>query len=193
MYGFLHATQTIRTIHLVHCIWYTPDITNSKLLHSCRNFPISLHCHHRFLPLPFMAMKEHSTALRQSIDSYMERHQMSGRRFGEAALSDPGFLAALNRGRSLRIDTADRLFVFMGKEPIGPGFRREIEEFLKITRIQPYLLGLCAVQDPSFVQRLRKGTSPRLATIDRVRQWMNNVSTEDEKRAFNNTTKEPTQ
>ena len=54
----------------------------------------------------------------------------------------------------------------------------------------PYLLGLCAVQDPSFVQRLRKGTSPRLVTIDRVRQWMNNVFTDDEKRAFNTAFKE---
>ncbi len=117
-------------------------------------------------------MDTHTITLRRTVEGYIERHRISGRRFGEVALGDPGFIASLARGRSLRLDTADRLLVFMGEAPIGPAFRREIEAFLSVTRTKAYLLGLDAAGDPSFVARLRKGVSPRLATIDRVRAWM---------------------
>ena len=118
------------------------------------------------------------------IEGYIERHRISGRRFGEAALSDPGFVASLARGRSLRLDTADRLLVFMGEAPIGPAFRREVEAFLSVTRTKAYLLGLDAAGDPSFVARLRKGVSPRLPTVDRVRAWMDEACTDEQRRAI---------
>ena len=73
-------------------------------------------------PLRSRATDSYSTTLRRTIDGYIARHRMSGRRFGEAALGDPGFMASLTRERSLRPDTADRLLVFMGEAPIGPAF-----------------------------------------------------------------------
>ena len=128
-------------------------------------------------------MEQHTTTLRRTVEGYIERHRISGRRFGEAALGDPGFIASLARGRSLRLDTADRLLAFMGEAPIGPAFRREIEAFLSVTRTKAYLLGLDAADNPSFVARLRKGVSPRLATIDRVRAWMDEACTDAQRRA----------
>ena len=129
-------------------------------------------------------METHTTILRRAIEGYIERQRISGRRFGEAALGDPGFMASLARGRSLRLDTADRLLVYMGEAPIGPAFRREVEAFLSVTRTKAYLLGLDAAGDPSFVARLRKGVSPRLATIDRVRGWMDEACTDAQLRAI---------
>ena len=60
----------------------------------------------------------------------------------------------------------------MGEAPIGSAFRREVEAFLSETRTKAYLLGLDAAGDPSFVARLRRGVWPRLATVNRVRAWM---------------------
>ena len=129
-------------------------------------------------------MEQHATTLRRTIDGYIERHRISGRRFGEVALGDPGFIAPLARGRSLRLDTADRLLAFMGESPIGPAFRREVEAFLSETRTKAYLLGFDAAGDPSFVARLRKWVSPRLATVDRVRAWMDRDCNDAQRRAI---------
>ena len=112
------------------------------------------------------------TDLRRSVRDHLERRGISSRRFGEEALGDAGFVASLTRGRSLRLDTADRVRVFMGKSPIGPAFRREVEAFLGTTRTKVSALGVGAMGDPSFVTRLRRGASPTLATADRVRAWM---------------------
>ena len=97
---------------------------------------------------------------------------MSGRRFGREALGDPGFAASLKRGRRLGLGAADRLLVFMGHAPLGPAFRREIEVFLRETGTKAYVLGEQAAGDPGFVERLRRGASFRLVTVDRVRGWM---------------------
>ena len=129
-------------------------------------------------------MEQHTTTLRRAVDGYIERYRISGRRFGEVALGDPGFVASLARGRSLRLDTADRLLVFMGEAPIGPAFRREVEAFLAVTRTKAYLLGLDAAGDPSFVARLRKGVSPRLATVDRVCAWMDRDCSDAQRKAI---------
>ena len=43
-------------------------------------------------------MEPHATTLRRTIAGYIERHRISGRRFGEAALGDPGFVASLASG-----------------------------------------------------------------------------------------------
>ena len=86
-------------------------------------------------------------------------------------LRDPGFVSSLKSGRSLRLDTADRLLEFMNEAPIGPTFRSEVEAFLSRTGTQPYKLGSDAVGDSSFVTRLRSGASPGLRTVERVRRW----------------------
>ena len=41
-----------------------------------------------------------------------------------------------------------------------------------------------AASNPSFVRRLRRGTSPQLATFDRARSWMAAHAREDELRAI---------
>ena len=97
---------------------------------------------------------------------------MSARRFGDEALGDPGFVLAQARGRSVRLGTADRVLVFMAHAPLGPAFRREVEAFLAVTGVKASVLGEQAAGNRSLVGRLRRGASPCLRTVDRVRAWM---------------------
>ena len=46
------------------------------------------------------------------------------------------------------------------------------------------MLGEAAAGDPSFIKRLRRGASFRLATVDRVRGWMASVACEAGLRAM---------
>ena len=117
-------------------------------------------------------MTDLATFLHESIEDWMAREGVSGHRFGLAALGDPGLVAGLRRGRSLRLGTADRLLAFMGMEPVGAAFRREVEAFLAATGLKVSLFGELAAGDSSFVARLRGGAAPTLAKVDRVRAWM---------------------
>ncbi len=110
--------------------------------------------------------------LRTDIDAWIARHGLSATRFGREALGDPGFVGALTRGRRVRLDTADRALAFMGEAPLGPAFRSEVESFLTVSGTKPHVLGEEALGDPSFISRLRRGSSTYLGTIDRVRAWM---------------------
>ena len=112
------------------------------------------------------------TALRALVHAHIERTELSGRRFGAEALNDPGFVASLAKGRRLGLKTADRVLAFIGDAPIGPAFRREVEAFLRLTGTKVYVLGEAAAKDASFVERLRRGASLRLETVDGVRAWM---------------------
>ena len=60
----------------------------------------------------------------------------------------------------------------MNEAPIGPTFRSEVEAFLSETGIGERRFGSKAAGDPSFVTKLRSGASPRLSTVERVREWM---------------------
>ena len=110
--------------------------------------------------------------IRRTIEAYLARTNMSAREFGVLTLGDPGFVSSLKSGRSLRLDTADRVLQFMDEAPIGPKFREEVEAFLSRTGMKGYKLGEKALGDPSYVQKLRNGASPLLRTVDRVRSWM---------------------
>ena len=112
---------------------------------------------------------------RGSIEAYLARTNMSARRFGVLALGDPSFVSSLKSGRSIRLDTADRVLQFMDEAPIGPKFRDEVEAFLSRTEMKPYKLGEKALGDPSFVQKLMSGASPQLRTVERVRSWMHDT------------------
>ena len=112
------------------------------------------------------------------------RHEVSARRFGTDALGDPGFVGTQMRGRSLRLDTADRVLAYMGYPPLGPLLRGEVEAFLAVSGTKLSILGEEAAGNPSFVGRLRRGYSPQLATFDRVRAWMAANASEDELRAI---------
>ena len=122
------------------------------------------------------------TDIRQRVLDHLARNGVSARRFGKEALADSGFVASLKRGRRLRLDTADKVLAFMGEESIGPAFRCEVEAFLGVTRTKASVLGSEAVRNRSFVGRLRRGASPRLATVGRVRSWMAAQSSEAEAR-----------
>ena len=111
--------------------------------------------------------------LRRLIMVYRKRERMSARHFGEMALGDRGFIShRLKRGSSVGLKTADTVLAFMGEPLFGPWFRCEVETFIAITGSKAHWLGHYAVNDPSFVSRLRRGASPRLSTVDRVRAWM---------------------
>ena len=100
------------------------------------------------------------TSLRQAIEAFMQQRGMSRTRFGEAALGDPSFITVFSHGRPPRLDTADRLLAFMGLEPIGLGFRREVDAFLAVTGAKSSELGREMSGNPSFVSWLRRGGSP---------------------------------
>ena len=109
----------------------------------------------------FPDMTGFQTSLRQAIEAFIQQRGMSRTRFGESALGDPSFVTVLGRGRSPRLDTADRLLAFMGLEPIGPGFRREVDAFLAVTGVKSSELGRAVSGNPSFVTWLRRGGSGR--------------------------------
>ena len=110
--------------------------------------------------------------LRALLGAFLEDTSTSARRFGVEALGDPGFMASLDRGRGPGLRTVDRLLAFMGLAPVAPAFRREVEAFLRATGTKGYVLGELALNDPSFVDRLRRGASFRLSTVARARAWM---------------------
>ena len=51
-------------------------------------------------------------------------------------------------------------------------FLAEVEAFLSRTGMSATRLGAIAVGDTRFVHHVRRGRSPRLATADRVREFM---------------------
>ena len=129
-------------------------------------------------------MADSTQALRNAIESFIARGGLSPTRFGRAAVGNPSFVPALMRGRSPRLATADRALAFMGAEPVGPAFVREVEAFLTVTGVKPSVFGLEAAGDPSFATRLRAGASPCLRTVDRVRAWMAGHASAAERRAI---------
>ena len=132
------------------------------------------------------AMIKLDKAFYWTVEAYMCRHDMSPARFGQRSLGDPCFVANLAGGRSPSLRTADKVLAFMGFAPLGQAFLDEVEAFLAITGIKSSELGYAATGNPSFVNRLRQGTSPRLTTVDRVRSWIRENSSAEEHRAIRN-------
>ena len=120
----------------------------------------------------FCSMNDLMTDLRDAVRAFLDQTGMAPARLGAEVMGDPSFVQRLMRGRVPRLDTADKLLAFLGEPPIGAAFRAETEAFIEITSTKPYMLGLEASGDPSFVARLRAGASPRLDTAQRVREWM---------------------
>lgn len=119
-----------------------------------------------------------------TVEAYMRRHEMSPACFGQRSLGDRRFVADIVGGRSPSLRTADKVLVFMGFAPLSQAFVDEVEAFLSITGIKSSELGYAATGNPSFVNRLRRGTSPRLTTVDQVRSWIIENSSTDEHRAI---------
>jgi len=124
------------------------------------------------VPPTFARMATLDHFIRDAVLDHLKRSGISGRRFGREVLRDPGFVASLKAGRRLSLKTADAVLAAMGEEPIGPAFAREVEAFLEADGIKPYVFGDRAAGDPSFIERLRRGVSFRLTTVEKVRDWM---------------------
>ena len=121
---------------------------------------------------------------RRAVLAYLKRSGLSGSQLGHLTLGNPGFVCTLGKGRSLRVETADRVLRFMDEAPIGPMFRREVEAFIGVTGTRHANLGLKAAGDSAFVAKLRNGASTRLSTVQRVRAWMRTTANEAERAAI---------
>ena len=122
--------------------------------------------------------------LRRAVAAWCWRRGVSERRFGADALGDRGFASRQARGRSVLLPTADRVLAFIGYPPLGPAFRLELETYLAVSGTKISILGEEALGDPSFVGRFRRGVSPRLTTVDRVRAWTAANASEEEVRTI---------
>ena len=96
-------------------------------------------------------MNDLPAQFRDAVQAFIERTGTPPARLGTEALGDPSFVLRLTCGRIPRLDTADKVLAFIGEEPLGSAFRAEIEAFIEITRTKPYVLGLDAAGDLSFV------------------------------------------
>jgi hypothetical protein len=56
-------------------------------------------------------------ALLDDINTFLERHELTERRFGELALNDKNLVADIRAGRSPSLNTADRIREFMMAYP----------------------------------------------------------------------------
>ena len=122
--------------------------------------------------------------LRRAVTAWRERKGVSARRFGADALGNPGFASSLARGRSVRLETADRVLAFIGYPPLGPAVRSELEAYIAVSGTKVSILGEEALNNPSFVGRFRRGVSPHLGTVDRVRAWAAAHASEEEVRTI---------
>ena len=64
--------------------------------------------------------------LGRSVVLWYARHRVSARRFETEALGDPGFVGTQARGRLVKLQTADRVLVFMGYPPAGPALKSRV-------------------------------------------------------------------
>jgi len=60
----------------------------------------------------------------------------------------------------------------MKQHPTARELLTEIERYLHQHGLDPTTFGLRAMHDGNFIPRLRGGRTPRLQTIDRVRDFM---------------------
>ena len=122
-------------------------------------------------------------AFRDTVWRFLERRGMTAHAFG-AAVNDPMLAGRLKDRRPIRLDTADKGFGFMGEPLLRGLYLQEIEGYLQITGTKAYVLGQEAAGDRSYVKRLREGLSPYLCNIDKVRRWMGEHSTREQRRAI---------
>ena len=55
---------------------------------------------------------------------------------------------------------------------ISEKFRADVERYIERAGIDPTSFGVNALNNPAFIGRLRLGMSPRIATVDKVLQFM---------------------
>lgn len=73
-------------------------------------------------------MRTLSAQLLDEIEDFLMRHRMPPTTLGELFCRDPQFVRQIRAGRSIRLDTADRLRAWMAAyRPHGPRRKREKE------------------------------------------------------------------
>ena len=58
--------------------------------------------------------------IRAKVSAFLERTGMPDEQFGKLALGRPQFVERLAVQQTMTLETADRLFRFLGEAPIGP-------------------------------------------------------------------------
>ncbi len=111
--------------------------------------------------------------LRAAVRAYLERRGMTPSGFGRRVAGDPGLVSKrLQPGRTVTLDTADRVLRFIGLLEFRPLICWELDAFMQVTGVKPWILGYRSVGQTTLVTKLRRGASPRLATLQRCRVWM---------------------
>ena len=135
---------------------------------------------------------------RRSLCAFLDRDLIgrggiSPSQLGCIASGDPGFVRqCIVLGGDVQLDTADAVRTLIGEAPFRGQFCRELERFMELTGTKPWVIGWRSVRNASFVQRLQRGSSPHLSTVDRVRRWMYGQLRGEQRRAvFGAATAEP--
>lgn len=122
--------------------------------------------------------------VRRLVRAFLGHSPLNNEEFGRLVLGTSRFVASLDTGRPLTLDIADRLLRFMGETPIGPTFRSEVAAYLTITGTRASSLGEKAVGNRSFVSKLKSGTSPLLADVQKVRARMRKTANDEQRAAI---------
>ncbi|MDE0006245.1 MAG: hypothetical protein OXQ29_26450 [Rhodospirillaceae bacterium] len=124
---------------------------------------------------------------------FVERKGIGPSRLGRLVTGNPGFVReCIVLGADVQIDTADAVRLLIGEDPFRRRFCRELELFMELTGTKPWVIGWRSVRNASFLQRLQRGASPHLRTVDRVRRWMYGQLRGEQRRAvFEAVTAEP--
>ena len=85
----------------------------------------------------FPDMTDSAQHLRSAVKAFIERRKLKSLQRGTRALRQPLLRPRPARRTLATLDTADRLLDFIGLEPIGPRFRREVDAYLAVTRPRP--------------------------------------------------------
>ena len=111
--------------------------------------------------------------LRAAVHAYLERRGMTPSGFGRRVTGDPGLVSKrLQPGRTVTLNTADRILRFIGLLEYRPLICWELDAFMQVTGVKPWVLGYRSVGQTTLVTKLRGGASPQLATLQRCRAWM---------------------
>ena len=123
-------------------------------------------------PAPFDA--EFRRSVREFLDrDFAGRKGIGPSRLGRIATGDPGFVReCIVLGADVQIGTADAVRLLIGEAPFRPQFCRQVASFMELTGAKPWVIGWRSVRNAAFVQRLQRGSSPYLRTVDGVRYWM---------------------
>ena len=100
-------------------------------------------------------------SVREFLDrDLIAREGISPSQLGCVASGDPGFVRqCIVLGGDVQLDSADAVRVLIGEATFRPQFCWELEMFMELTGMKPWVIGWCSVRNAAFVQRLQCGSS----------------------------------